>query len=147
MRHLILTLMAGMALPATAQTTGAAKPSIFEDEPRPVPPAGTGGTSSRAANDASESRSSGDQNSSRMTVVNGKAMSVTRRRNPDGTETVIVTTQRPGGRPKTEEMTPEAYQKKYGAKTGGTKSPAPSSGLPPKPAEAHVNNTRTKATE
>ena len=151
MRHLILTFMAGMTLPVMAQTTGGAKPSIFEDEARPVLPAGADAATSRSGTEAKESRSSSDQSSSRTTVVNGKAMSVTRRKNPDGSETVIVTTQRPGGRPKTEEMTPEAYQKKYGAKTGGAKPPVsvPASGLPPKSPAAPAGNANSnaKATE
>lgn len=129
MKRLILALFAGSHLAALAQSP---KPpsALFEDAPQPVVPSGQSNTSGDSSS-SSESSNSSSQHQSTI-LSNGKALSVSRRKNPDGSETITVTSLRPGGKPRIEELTPEAFEKKYGPKTKPAKPAKSSSNLTPR---------------
>lgn len=151
MKTLILALFAGSSLAALAQ---APKPpsALFEDGAQPVAPNGQPNTSSNSSSTSESSSTSSQQQSTILS--NGKTLSVSRRKNPDGSETVTVTSLRPGGKPRIEELTPEAFEKKYGPKTKPAKPAKPSSSLSPRSAPQpsanssnQSSNPSTQATE
>jgi hypothetical protein len=129
MKPLILALFAGSSLAALAQSP---KPpsSLFEDAAQPLVPNGQSNTSNTSSSSSDSSNSSSQHQST--ILANGKALSVSRRKNPDGSETITVTTLRPGGKPRIEELTPEAFEKKYSPKTKPAKPSQPSSSLTPR---------------
>jgi hypothetical protein len=151
MKSLILALFAGSSLAALAQSP---KPpsSLFEDAAQPVAPNGQSSTSNTSSSTSESSNSSSNQQSTILS--NGKALTVSRHKNPDGSETVTVTSLRPGGKPRIEEMTPEAFEKKYTRKPKPAKPTKPSSSLTPKSAPQpspkssnQASNPSTQATE
>ncbi len=78
-------------------------------------------SSSKSESSISSSSSSGNSSSSSTINVNGRPVTITREKGPDGKEKITVTTVRPGGKLKVRELTPEEFQREFGDKRKAAK--------------------------
>ena len=78
-------------------------------------------SSSKSESSTSSSSSSGSSISSSTINVNGRPVTITREKGPDGKEKITVTTVRPGGKIKVRELTAEEFQKEFGDKRKSAK--------------------------
>ncbi len=78
-------------------------------------------SSSKSESSTSSSSSSGNSSNTSTINVNGRPVTITREKGPDGKEKITVTTVRPGGKLKVRELTPEEFQKEFGDKRKAAK--------------------------